>query len=112
MYIYSGYTIYNTRLLWRFAPIFHFYCEHKHVYIVKQKQTKTFADFIKENFEDFKNSQKWNFDGGKFLKIPSSINLTWGHARSLKKLGPIGSAVLTFIGYKRTDRQTSKVHRY
>ena len=25
---------------------------------------------------------------------------------SLKNLGPIGSAVLTFIGYKQTDRQT------
>ena len=25
-----------------------------------------------------------------------------------KNLGPIGSAVLTFIGYKRTDKQTDK----
>jgi len=25
-----------------------------------------------------------------------------------KNLGPIGSAVLTFIGYKQTDRQTNK----
>ena len=28
--------------------------------------------------------------------------VTWGHT---KNLGPIGSAVLTFIGYKQTDRQ-------
>ena len=27
---------------------------------------------------------------------------------SHKKIGPIGSAVLTFIGYKQTDRQTDK----
>ena len=27
-----------------------------------------------------------------------------------QNLGPIGLAFLTFIGYKRTDRQTSKVH--
>ena len=25
-----------------------------------------------------------------------------------KNLGPIGSAVLTFIGYKQTDKQTNK----
>ena len=27
-----------------------------------------------------------------------------------KKLGPIGSAVLTFIGYKQTNRQTSQIY--
>ena len=27
-----------------------------------------------------------------------------------QNLGPIGSAVLTFIGYKQTDTQTSKVY--
>ena len=31
--------------------------------------------------------------------------VTWGPK---KNLGPIGSAVLTFIGYKQTDRQTDK----
>ena len=34
----------------------------------------------------------------KFLKIQSYINLPCGH----KNLGPIGSAILTFIGYKQT----------
>ena len=29
-----------------------------------------------------------------------------------KNLGPIGSAVLTFIGYKQTDRQTDKPNLY
>jgi len=27
-------------------------------------------------------------------------------------LGPIGSAVLTFIGYKQTDKQTDKPNLY
>ena len=35
---------------------------------------------------------------------------------SQKKLGPIGSAVLTFIGYKQTNRQTDRqakfIYRY
>ena len=57
-----------------------------------------------KNFADFQNFQKKNFDGGKFLKIWSSLNLPWGHARSHKKVGPIGSAVLTFIRYKHTDK--------
>ena len=29
-----------------------------------------------------------------------------------KNLGPIGSAVLTFIGYKQTNRQTDKPNLY
>ena len=32
--------------------------------------------------------------------------VTWGHS---KNLGPIGSAVLTFIGYKHTDRQAKGI---
>ena len=31
---------------------------------------------------------------------------------SHKKMGPIGSTVLTFIGYKQTDRQTDKPNLY
>ena len=31
---------------------------------------------------------------------------------SYKKFGPIGSAVLTFIGYKQTNRQTDKPNLY
>jgi len=31
---------------------------------------------------------------------------------SHKTLGPIGSAVLTFIGYKQTDKQTDKPNLY
>ena len=32
------------------------------------------------------------------------INLSLSHVRSNKNLGPIGSAVLTFVGYKHTDK--------
>ena len=43
-----------TSLLGRFAPIFYFYCEHVHfVYIVKEKQTKHFADFIRKIVDFF-----------------------------------------------------------
>ena len=41
----------------------------------------------------------------KFLKIQSYINLPCGH----KNLGPIGSAILTFIGYKQTNRQAKYI---
>ena len=60
--------LYNTRSLGRFAPIFYFNCERfLFVYIVKQKS---------------------NFVRGKYLKIRSSINLSWGHVRSHEKFGP------------------------
>ena len=42
------------------------------------------------------------------MKFCSFINLPWGSVRSQKNLGPIGSAILTFIGYKQTNRQTDK----
>jgi len=35
--------------------------------------------------------------------------VTWGPT---KNLDPIGSAVLTFIGYKQTDKQTDKPNLY
>ena len=92
------------------APIFNFNCEHVlFVFIVKQKQTKNFADFIKR-FRGFSKFSKLLFVRGKFLKIQSSINHPWCHVRSHKKLGPIGLAVLTFIGFKQTNTQTNKVY--
>ena len=94
--------IYN-RLLGRYTPVFNFICEHVFfVHIVKQKQTK--------NFADIQNFQKSYFGRGKFLKIRSSISC--GHVKSQKNLGPIGSAVLTFIGFKQTDRQAKYIYRY
>ena len=37
------------------------------------------------------------------------MNLPCGHVMShKKKLGPIGSSVFTFIGYKQPNRQTDK----
>ena len=42
-----------------------------------------------------------------FFKFLSFVNLPCGQAMSHKKMGPIGSAVLMFIGYKKqTDTQT------
>ena len=32
----------------------------------------------------------------------------WSHDVPQKNLGPIGSAVLTFIGYKQTNKQTNR----
>ena len=61
------------------------------------------------DYVDFLNFQKSNFAIGKFLKFRSSINLTRGHVISHTKFRSIGSAVLTFIGYKQTNTQTSKV---
>ena len=52
------------------------------VLLVNKTKTNNFADFIKKNFPVV------------------TRDLT-------KKLGPIGSAVLTFIGYKQTDKQTN-----
>ena len=51
--------MYSTGLLGRFAPIFYFNREYVlFVYIVKQKQNRNFADFIKKIswiFKIFKN---------------------------------------------------------
>ena len=59
----------EIRLFGRFAPIFYFNCEHVlFVYIVKQKQTKNFKDFIKNIFVDFLNFQISNFVIGKFFE--------------------------------------------
>jgi len=78
----------------RFVSIICFNCEH-----CIHCKTKT-----NKNLVDFQNFQKSNFVRGKFLKIWSSINLPWGQARPQNKFGSIGSAVLTFTGYKQTNK--------
>ena len=66
---------------------------------------------------DFQNFQKSNFDGGKFLKILSFINLPWDHMMSHKKFGP--DRFSRFDVYwiqtnkqtnKQTNRQTSQIY--
>ena len=91
------YIYYAFRML---HAIFYFNCEHF-----------LFCGLhIKQNFVVFQNL-KIESCYGKFLKNNSSINLPWGHMRSCRKLDPIGSAVLTLIWYKQTNRhQTSKVY--
>ena len=63
---------------------------------------------------DFQNFQKSNFDGGKFLKILSSINLPWDHMMSHKKFGPDRFSRFDVWSYKRTDKQlqTDKPNLY
>jgi len=64
---------------------------------------KKFADLKKNRgFSEFNA----NFVGGKYLKFFIIYKLPWGHMKSHTKLGPIGSAVLAFIGYKQTDKQS------
>ena len=68
----------------------------------------------KKNFVDFQNFQKSNFDGGKFLKILSFINLPWDHMMSHKKFGP--DRFSRFDVYwiqtdKQTDRQAKFIYR-
>jgi len=46
---------------------------------------------------DFENILEIEFCWRPIFEMKSSINLPWGHV--------IGSAVLTFIEYKQTDRQ-------
>ena len=49
-----------------------------------------------------------NLNGGTFLKIRSSINLTWGHARSHKKIGPDRFSRFD-VYWIQTYRQTSYI---
>ena len=68
-----------------------------------------------KNFANFQNFQKSNFDGGKLLKIWSSINLPWGHARSHKKCGPDRFSrfdVYWIQTNKQTPRQAKFIYRY
>ena len=60
---------------------------------------------------DFQNFQKSNFDGGKFLKIRSFINLPWDHMMSHKKFGPDRFRVLTLDTNGQTDRQAKFIYR-
>jgi len=87
----------NTNKQTSKPPIYYFTCKHVlFEYIVQQNN---FMDLIKK-IVDFHKLSKSNFVRGKFWKIRSTLVISWGHAR-LKKLGPIGSAVLAFIGYKQ-----------
>ena len=77
----------------RFAPIFYLNCEHVHC---KANQAKS-SRILQKNL--------------------MKIELCWRNIFVIliiikPSLGPIGSAVLTFIGYKQTDRQTEKQSVY
>ena len=100
----------DTRLLGCFAPIFYFIWGHVLIVTLKNKEKnisrillKSFADFQDlKNF--YKNKKTFKH---KFLRFLSFINLPWG-----PWAGPIGSAVLTFIGYKQKNKQTDRQAKF
>ena len=64
---------------------------------------------------DFQNFQKSNFDGGKFLKILSFINLPWGQVMSIKKFEPDRFSrfdVYWIQTNKQTDKQTDRQAKF
>ena len=86
---------------------FYFNCEHFLFVFCKSKTKQKCCGYYKK-VVDFQNLKKSNFVRSKFLKIGLFENFPWGQVRSHKNLGSIGSAVLTFIGYKQADTQTDK----
>ena len=99
----------NNRLLGRFVPIFHFYCENVHfMYIVKQKQTKLFADFMKK-FRGFLKILKITFwwrqtFENSIIHYPSLGSCEVLHKRWVQSVQPFWRILI------RTNRQTSKVY--
>ena len=75
--------------------------------LTNKTEAKYFAD-IKKKFVDLQNFQKSNFDGENYFENLIIHILYLGSREIPKNLGPIGSAVLTFIGNKQTDKQTNK----
>ena len=63
-----------------------------------------------KNFVDFQNFQNFNANrilrGANFQKFDHSQTFPGVMQDPTKNLGTIGSAVLTFIGYKQTNKQT------
>ena len=80
------------------------------------KQNKNNSRIFTKNFADFQNFKKFNDDRilieTNIWNFNDSQNLHGVPRCTTKNLGPIGSAVLTFIGYKQTDRQTDKPNLY
>ena len=68
------------------------------LFVIETKQKK---------FVYFQNFQKSNFD---ILKIDHKPSLGSSDIPQ-KNVCPIGFAVLTFIGFKRTDRQAKVIYR-
>ena len=68
----------------------------------------------KEPMELLKNSKtrlfKIKFCWRQIFKHSSSRKLSWGLVRSHTNLGPIGSAVLAFIGYRKIDRHKQSIY--
>ena len=79
--------------------------------VLRVNKNKKFRGFKKNNFVVFQNFQKSNFDGGEFLKIRSSINLTWEQASFHKKFGH--NRFRRFhIYWIQTNKQTDELNLY
>ena len=77
----------------------------------KTKTKQNFAD-LKKKFVDFQNFQKSNFVRGHFWKFDHTQTFPRDTRGPTKNLDPIGSAVLTCIGYKQANKQTDKQSIY
>ena len=88
----------KTRILRHFAPIFYFNCEHFLIITLKKKK-QNFHGFYKEILRRITNFYKNNLKTfGGVTRDPT------------KNLGSIGTAVLTFIWFKQTDRHAKFRH--
>ena len=85
-----------TRQLWTWSFCLHFKTKKKKILRIFKKE---FADF-----QEFKFLTKLKTFKTHFFTFVSFINLPCGHVMSQKNLGPIGSPILSFIGYKQTDK--------
>ena len=91
-----------TRLLGRFVPMFYLNCEHVlYVYIVKQNKNN--SRIFTKNLVDF--------DGDKYLKFWSFINLPCSHVRSHKKFGPDWFSRFD-VYWIQTNRQTDRQAKF
>ena len=98
---------FDTRLTDSFAPIFYFnYEQFLLVYIVKQKQTKKFAD-LKKNIVDFQNLMPIEFCWRLIFEILITHKPSLGSFEVPYKIQPLYQ---TFMRHKQTNWQTSKIY--
>ena len=105
-----------TRNSGRFAPFFlglTFSSLINTMGVLRVNKNKKFRGFYKKIL-DFQNFQKIEFWLRHMFESSIIHKPSLGSREVQKKLGPIGSAVLMFIGYTRTyrqkNKQTSKVY--
>ena len=73
---------------------------------VQRENVHNWSPKLKPSSLDFTKIKAF---GNKFLLLSAFINLSWVMCGPTQNLGPIGWAVLTFIGYKQTHRKTKSL---